>query len=418
MGNIIIEGGHKLKGDIVIEGSKNAALPILSAAVLNEGKSVIKNCPMLYDVKYVLDILSEIGCKVKIEKNTVTIDSSTIHSTEIPEKLATKMRSSIIFLGPMISRFKKVTISYPGGCEIGPRPIDLHIKALKKMGINFEEIKHGYIYCDVDKLKGADIYLDYPSVGATENIMLAATFAEGTTYIRNAAKEPEIMDLQNFMSRMGVQISGAGTSVIKIEGSNKKLKSIEHTVISDRIVTGTYLIAACVTGGELVLKNVVPEHLGAVISVLRDAGCFINVKRNTLKVSGIARSHAIEIVRTLPYPGFPTDMQAQLMSLLAISKGTSMIIETVFENRYRHVEELTKMGANIRLEGRLAVIKGVEKLTGANVAAKDLRGGAALILSGLAADGETIVEDVKHIYRGYEDINTKLANVGAVIKTV
>ncbi len=305
--------------------------------------------------------------------------------------------------------------THPGGCEIGPRPIDLHLKALRSMGAKIDDARRGFIYAEADRLKGCEIHLDYPSVGATENIMMAAVCAEGDTYIRNAAKEPEIADLQRFLKAMGANVSGAGTGVIFIRGGTSRFKAAEHTVIPDRIVAGTYLIAAGITGGEITLKNVCPEHLIPVISNLKDCGCRIKTNKSDLHITGPVRNKAIDIIRTLPYPGFPTDMQAQMVSLLSVAKGTSIFVETVFENRYKHVEELSRMGADIRVEGRMAVIKGVKKLTGANVTARDLRGGAALVLAGLAADGETIVNEIKHIDRGYEKIEEKLKAVGAAI---
>ncbi len=283
------------------------------------------------------------------------------------------------------------------------------------MGAKINDVNGGYISCEADNLKGCEIQLDYPSVGATENIMLASVFAEGETFIRNAAKEPEIIDLQNFLIELGVNVYGAGTSVIRIKGSQNPLKSIEHTVIPDRIVAGTYLMAAGITGGDVVVRNVIPEHITSVISNLRDSGCHINCKKNSIHISGPVRPKSIDIIRTLPYPGFPTDMQAQMLAYLTIARGTSIIVETVFENRYKHVDELLRMGANLKLEGRLAVIKGVKKLTGANVTARDLRGGAALILAGLTAEGETTITGLKHIERGYEDIEKKLAQIGANI---
>lgn len=416
MNKLVITGGQKLKGEIVVDGSKNAVLPILAATVLNGGLNVIKNCPGLKDVHIMIEILKKIGCRVKFDGSTVIIDSSTVNSTVVPEEFAIEMRSSIVFLGPILSRFGRATVGFPGGCDIGPRPIDLHLKALKKMGTRIQDIQSGVIFCEAERLRGGDIQLDYPSVGATENIMLAAVYAEGDTYIRNAAKEPEIIDLQNFLNKMGIKVSGAGTSVIHVQGGNSKLNDVEHTIIFDRIVAGTYMVATGITGGSVTLKNIIPEHINSIISNLRESGCRINVKKNELHISGPTRPKAIDIIRTLPYPGFPTDMQAQMVALMSVARGTSIVVETIFENRFMHVEELLRMGADIKLEGRLAVIKGVKKLRGANVTARDLRGGAALVLAGLAAEGETCVNDIKHIDRGYENIESKLIMIGAQIK--
>jgi len=413
---MIIHGGQKLKGEVQIEGSKNAVLPILAATLLNSGISVIKNCPRLRDVDVTLKILTKLGCKVKFEEDTVIVDSSTITSTDIPEDLATEMRSSIIFVGPMLSRCKRVTISFPGGCEIGPRPIDLHIKALRSMGARIHDVQGGFIYCNADRLVGTDIHLSYPSVGATENAMLASVFAEGETYIHNAAKEPEIIDLQNFLRAMGAKVSGAGTGVIHIEGVERKLNDVEYTIMPDRIVAGTYMIATAMTGGETLIRNIIPEHINSITSILNEAGSNISISGNVLKISGPKRSKAIDIVRTLPYPGFPTDMQAPLVSMLSIADGTSIVIETVFENRYKHVDELMRMGANITVEGRIAVVRGVNKLHGATIFARDLRGAASLVLAGLVAEGETVVENIFHLDRGYEKMEAKLAQLGAIIK--
>lgn len=289
---------------------------------------------------------------------------------------------------------------------------------MRSLGAKVNDAQRGFIYCEADRLKGCEIHLDYPSVGATENIMLASVFADGETCISNAAKEPEIIDLQNYMNGLGINVTGAGTSIIRIQGGNGKLNNVEHTIISDRIVAGTYMVAAGITGGDLILDNIVQEHVNSITSILRECGCKISNKDGRMQISGPARLKSIDSIRTLPYPGFPTDMQAQIVAALTIARGTSIMIETVFENRYKHVEELQKMGASIKLEGRMAVIKGVKKLTGANVYARDLRGGAALVLAGLVADGETVISDIKHIDRGYEGIEEKLAIVGANIKRV
>ncbi|MTI66579.1 MAG: UDP-N-acetylglucosamine 1-carboxyvinyltransferase [Firmicutes bacterium] len=416
MAKYIIEGGQKLVGEVTVNGAKNSVLPILAATVLNNDTSTIFNVPNIRDFKIMIKILESVGCKIEAMDNFLTVDSKTLDKIRIPEELVREMRSSIILMGAMLSRCGQVEISYPGGCEIGPRPIDLHLKALKSLGADIKE-SHGFIYCKADKLHGAEIQLDYPSVGATENIMLASVKAKGTTIIRNAAKEPEILDLQDYLNKAGCKIYGAGTSVIRIDGVDK-LNSVEHTIIPDRIVAGTYMAASAITSGELVIRNIEVEHLQSIIAKLREAGCLIYNNCTTLKIIGPKNLEAVESIQTLPYPGFPTDMQAQMMALLTIANGTSVLSETVFENRFKHVSELIRMGANIKTVGKVCVIKGGDGLLGAKVTAKDLRGGASLVLAGLAAKGTTIVDDIYHIQRGYENFANNLRTLGADIRKI
>ncbi|EOD01262.1 UDP-N-acetylglucosamine 1-carboxyvinyltransferase [Caldisalinibacter kiritimatiensis] len=417
MSKYIIKGGNRLVGEVFVDGAKNAVLPILASTVILDNVSTMFNVPNLRDVEMMIKILRSIGCKAKRIDNMVTVDSRALNKIDVPEDLVRQMRSSIILMGAMLSRCGEVTISYPGGCEIGPRPIDLHLKALKEMGVSIEEA-HGFIHCKAEELKGCEIQLDYPSVGATENIILAAVRAKGTTIIRNAAREPELQDLQKFLNAAGCKVYGAGTSVVRVEGieNTKSLSTVEHTVIPDRIVAGTYMVASAITGGEVILKNIEVEHIQSIIAILREAGCMVYSNCTTLKIIGPKNILPLESVRTLPYPGFPTDMQAQVMAMLTLAKGTSVICETIFENRFKHVEELVRMGANIKTIGKVAVVKGVKELTGANVSAKDLRGGASLVLAGLAAKGVTKVNNIYHIERGYDDFHKKLASLGADIK--
>ena len=416
MEKIIIEGGKRLTGEVSVTGAKNAVLPILAATVIGANESTIFNVPNLKDVAVMEKILLSLGCKVKRIDNMMWIDSKPLDKTKIPEELVREMRSSIILMGAMLARTGEVVVSYPGGCEIGPRPIDMHLKALRELGAEIEE-SHGFIYAKAKELKGCEIQLDYPSVGATENAILAAIRAKGTTIIRNAAREPEIVDLQDYLNKAGAKVSGAGTSVVIVEGVDK-LHDVSHTTMPDRIVAGTYMVASAITGGEVVIKNVVIDHLQATIAKLKEAGTLIYYDNDSVKVIGPKQINSIEMVQTLPYPGFPTDMQPQMMALLTIANGTSIISETVFENRFKHAEELVRMGANIKIFGNVAVIKGVRELTGAKTAAKDLRGGACLVLAGLAAKGITVVENVYHIERGYENFHEELRNLGADIKKV
>lgn len=413
MEKYIINGGNRLSGEVSITGAKNAVLPILAATVIGGNKSTILNIPDLRDVEIMEGILLALGCTVERADKVMVVDSKPLNQIKVPEELVREMRSSIILMGAMLARCGEVIISYPGGCEIGPRPIDLHLKALRDMGAVIEE-SHGYLHCKTDGLKGVDIQLDYPSVGATQNIILAAVTAEGKTTIRNSAREPEIVDLQNYLNKSGANVSGAGTSVITIEGVTK-LKNVTHSIIPDRIVAGTYMTAAAITGGDIIINDIVVEHIQGIIAKLREAGALIYTNSNSIKVMGQSKLNSIEMLQTLPFPGFPTDMQAQMMTLLSIANGTSIISETIFENRFKHAEELIRMGANIKTFGKIAVIKGVKELTGAKTTAKDLRGGAALILAGLVSKGITEVNSIYHIERGYEDIDLTLQNLGADI---
>lgn len=412
MSSIVVEGGKPLKGTVRISSAKNAVLPVMAAALLTEAECAIEDAPELEDVKVMREVLRAMGADVCRQGNCIKISAKTVNSFEAPYDLVRKMRASFLVMGPTLARKGRARISMPGGCAIGSRPIDLHLKGFAALGAGIE-LGHGFVEAKCDKLTGAPIYLDFPSVGATENIMMAASLAEGQTTIENAAKEPEIIDLANFLNSMGAKIRGAGTDIIKIEGV-KELAGISYTVIPDRIETGTFLVAGAITGGNILLENVVPEHLKPVIAKLIECGAKVVEEPEGLRVIGDGRPRPSD-VKTLPYPGFPTDMQAQMMAYLSIADGTSMVTETVFENRFMHVEELKRMGAKIKIEGRSAIIEGVEKLSGAPVKATDLRAGAALILAGLAAEGVTQVMNTHHIYRGYVDIVGKLRSLGAVI---
>ncbi len=414
MARFLIDGGYPLEGEVRVHGAKNAVLPILAATVLNGGRNVIHDCPDLKDVQSSIAILEFLGCNVHREGSTLFVDSSRAINEEIPEQLMREMRSSVIFLGAIISRFGKAVTSTPGGCELGPRPIDLHLKAFRQLGIEIAE-SHGYITCTADNLHAASIHLDFPSVGATENIMLAASRAKGTTVITNAAKEPEIVDLQNYLNGTGAKIIGAGTSEIQIEGVGE-FHDVEHTVIPDRIVATTYLACSAITGGMVQLTNVESSHIEAVLSIMRECGSKFYINGSTLIHIPPKKILPIDCIRTQPYPGFPTDAQSPLMAVLTLARGTSIFVENIFESRFKHVVELARMGADITVDGRMAVIRGVERLSGAKVNAMDLRGGAALVVAGLAAEGRTEVDDVGHVDRGYERLENHLTKLGAKIK--
>jgi len=411
-GKFVIMGGARLAGEVSVNGAKNSVLPIMAATLLAEGRSVIRGVPRLRDVAVMKEVLECLGAKVNFEDNVLEVDTSSLTSCEVPPALTRKLRASNLVMGALLARMGKANVAYPGGCAIGSRPMDLHLKGLQLLGAKIEE-KGGFIQASNSKPVGADVHLDFPSVGATENLMLAATLAAGKTIIRNAAKEPEITDLQNFLNKMGARIKGAGIGTIIVEGV-KRLNGAEHEVIPDRIEAATLMVAAAITGGDVNIANVIPEHVESVIAKLKEAGVKVIALDDRIRISVDGPIRAVN-VRTLPYPGFPTDMQPQMMAFLSIAEGTSIITETIFENRFKHAAELKRMGADITVEGRAAVIKGVPKLSGAFVEATDLRAGAALVLAGLAADDITVVENIDYIDRGYENIEGKLKALGAKI---
>lgn len=408
---MIIKGKKRLTGEVEIESSKNAILPIIAATLLTDEPVRIKRVPHIKDVITITQIIKSLGKQVNGQERQLNISGS-IEDHHPPYELVRQMRASILLMGSLLSREGKVRISLPGGCAIGNRPIDLHLKGFYALGANIN-FDNGDVIAKARRLKGNHIYLDYPSVGATENLIMAATLAEGRSYIENAALEPEILDLANFINSLGGKVTGAGTNVIEIEGV-RKLYGGDYTPIPDRIEAGTYMVAVAATGGQAVIKNIIPEHLKAVSAKLEEAGVEIKEFENFLTIKRDSSIKPVNI-KTLPYPGFPTDMQAQFMSLLSCARGSSVISESVFENRYMHVQELQRMGADIKIEGRAAIIKGVKDLTGAQVKASDLRAGAALIIAGLTADGTTQLTGVEHVERGYEDIITKLNSLGARI---
>lgn len=411
MEKFIVQGEVQLSGTIKISGAKNSTLPIMAATLLCAGISVIHDVPRLRDISIMQDIMTLLGARIKRQDSSLIIDTTNVNKAEIPEHLMREMRASVFLMGPLLGRFRKVRLSYPGGCAIGPRPINLHIKALEKIGAKVRE-SFGFIEAEADELTGGEIHFDFPSVGATENAMMAAVLAKGTTIIRNAAREPEICDLQQLLSKMGAKIYGAGTDTIRIEGV-ANLNATEHKVIPDRIEAGTFLVAGAMTKGDVTVENVCPEHLFPVIDKLQELGALVECGANHIRIRG-GELRGVDI-KTLPHPGFPTDLQAPMLSMLTIAKGTSIITETIFENRFKHVDEMTRMGAKIRVEGRTAVIRGVPKLTGAVVDAPDLRAGAALVLAALTAEGLSEIEHVYHIDRGYEGLEDKLQHLGASI---
>jgi UDP-N-acetylglucosamine 1-carboxyvinyltransferase len=419
MSSIEVIGGEQLKGEVRIQGSKNAALPVIAATILNKGISVLRNCPKILDVFHMVKILEELGCDTSWDDNSLIVDSSRADVTHVSEESVRKMRSSILYLGAVLGRFHEVTIAYPGGCSIGERPIDYHLNAIKKLNVNqdFTDENKSVIHCHTDKIIGNDIFLEFPSVGATQNIILTAIYAEGTTRIYNAAREPEVVELCNYLIEAGARICGKSTAFIEIEGV-KKLHDVEYTLPSDRIVAGTYMSAVAVTGGNVALTNVPVRHMESTIRILRKTGCKIEPDNEIVKVTANNRPNAISLIRTQPYPGFPTDMQSQLMSVLCKADGNSIIHEQIFEYRYHNVNELRKMGAEIEVEAETnkAFITGVKQLHGALVQAHDLRGGAALVIAGLAAEGLTAVTEAISIERGYEDICRDFAAMGAKIR--
>ena len=417
MEKLVVNGGKRLEGKVKISGAKNAVLPIIAASLLGTSPSILEEVPDLEDVRTISEVLGHLGVKVSNGgNNTLNIDSSVISSCEAPYELVRKMRASFLIMGPLLARCGKAKISLPGGCAIGTRPIDLHLKGFDALGAKID-CGEGYIEASAPNgLKGARIYLDFPSVGATENIIMAACMAEGQTILENPAHEPEIIDLVNYLNVMGANIKGAGTNIIKIEGV-KALKGCNYTIIPDRIEAGTYMVAAAMTNGDVYIENALSEHLKPVIAKLKEAGVFIQEEINGIRVKGTGNIKAVDI-KTLPYPGFPTDMQAHLMALLTIADGSGIVSETVFENRFMHVDELKRMGANIKVDGRSAIVDGVKKLSGCQVKATDLRAGAAMVLAGLVAEGETQIGCIHHIDRGYDGLVDKLCNLGADIKRI
>lgn len=416
MGVIRIRGGNQLEGSVAVQGAKNAVLPILAATYINKGRSVIHNCPDLTDVRASFEILEHLGCEVKYENGTVVVDSADADGASVPDSLMSKMRSSVIYAGAILARKGVAEISYPGGCNLGYRPIDLHLNAFKKLGIMIRE-EHGRIFLECGAMAPSQIFMEFPSVGATENIMLLASSINGDTTILNAAREPEIADLQNFLNSMGARVRGAGTDIIEIRGG-LKLHDCEYTVMPDRIVASTYMASVVCAGGEIEINGVIPNHISAFIAVIRECGASVHVRDKKIFISAPRYIRPVKIINTMPYPGFPTDTQSLMMSVMAIAKGTGIIRENIFQGRYSHADELVKMGADISISDKTAVIRGVRSLSGCDVYAADLRSGAALVVAGLSADGETFVHNTGYIDRGYESLDRTLALLGADIERV
>ncbi len=415
MERLIVEGGHRLGGAVTLHGAKNAALPLLAATLLTDEECELQNCPRLSDVRVAEKILRHLGRRTAEAEDTVTVAAGSPVHGDIPDSLMRQMRSSIVFLGAMLARTGEAALSFPGGCELGPRPIDLHLAALSRMGAQIEE-EHGRLCCRAPKgLHGAAITLPLPSVGATENVLLAAATAAGTTTLRNAAREPEIADLCRFLNACGARVSGAGESTLTVEGV-PRLHGCRHRVIPDRIEAATYMAAAAITGGTLVIRNIEPEHVQPVFPAFEEAGCRLVPWGDELLISAPARLRRVRAVRTMPYPGFPTDAAAPLVAACCAAQDTSVFVETIFENRYKYADELRRMGASVKVEGRVAVVEGGRPLTGARVTCTDLRGGAALVVAALAAEGTTEIGGLYHLDRGYEELEQALSAVGAVVR--
>lgn len=417
MGKYIIKGGNKLNGEVFISGAKNAVLPILASTILNRGICILKNVPMLLDTFVAMDILRDLGCKVTYGENTVVINSKDMNKTNVKEELVKKMRSSIIFLGAIISRFKEASISYPGGCNLGKRPIDFHLEAFKKLGIKIDD-NQNVIKASVNEIKENTIDLPFASVGATQNIILASIFVKGKVVIKNCAKEPEIIDMVKFLRKMGANIYGEGTDTITIKGVEKLKDIVEHTVMPDRIEAGTFLCMSAITNGNIKVNGIAPHYLSSLTDILEQMGCEIIKNKESIKIKNIKNLKCIDFLETKPYPYFATDLQPQIMALLSTLDGISVIKENIFEARNKHIPELNKMGCNIVEDNNIFVINGVNSLTGKNVFAKDLRGGASLIMAGLFAEGETVVDGACYINRGYEYLDKKLSILGADIKYI